>query len=130
MRIARWRRWRSDPSLVQQVSSNLLGAPVPPSLIDRTRAFLVHMKSSWLDNPALYLNEKLFDVDHNVVVSPPTMCRIIRRHGFTRKKIQQIASQRCSEYRGDFMADSLCGLMNQDVTRETTETISASSVMA
>ena len=61
-----------------------------------------------LDNPALYLNEicqKLFDVT-NVVVSVPAMCRIIRRHGFTRKKIQQIASQRCSEYRGDFMAEA------------------------
>ena len=59
-----------------------------------------------LDNPALYLNEicqKLFDVT-NTVVSAPTMCRIIRRNGFTRKKIQQIASQRCIQFRGAFMA--------------------------
>ena len=62
-----------------------------------------------LDNPALYLNEvcqKLFDVT-NIMVSVPTMCRIIQRHGFTRKKIQQIASQRCIQFRSEFMAEVL-----------------------
>ena len=42
-----------------------------------------------LGNLALYLSEicqKLYDVT-NTVVSAPTVCRVIRRHGFTRKKI-------------------------------------------
>ena len=58
-----------------------------------------------LDNPALYLREvcQVFDVS-SIVVSEPTVCRIIHRHGFTRKRIQQIASQR-SQYRGKFMAE-------------------------
>ena len=55
----------------------------------------------------LYLNEicqKVFDVS-NIMVSAPTVCRIIHRHGFTRKKIQQIALQRRIQYRGEFMAE-------------------------
>ena len=59
-----------------------------------------------LDNPALYLREvcQVFDVS-SIVVSEPTVCRIIHRHGFTRKRIQKIASQRRSQYRGEFMAE-------------------------
>ena len=60
-----------------------------------------------LDNSALYLYEvcqKVFDVS-SIVVSEPTVCRIIHRHGFTRKRTQQIASQRRSQYRGKFMAE-------------------------
>ena len=60
-----------------------------------------------LENPALYLNEvqqKLFDAT-GILISPPTICRIIRRNGFTRKKIQQVATQRRYDYRGDFMAE-------------------------
>lgn len=60
-----------------------------------------------LDNPALYLSEvcqKVSDIT-NVVVSAPTLCRIIHRHGLTRRKIQQIALQRSSQYRGKFMAE-------------------------
>ena len=60
-----------------------------------------------LDNPALYLSEvcqKVSDVT-NIVVSAPTLCRTIHRHGLTRRKIQQIALQRSSQYRGEFMAE-------------------------
>ena len=81
-----------------------------------------------LENPGLYLNEicqKVFDVS-NIMVSAPTVCRIIHRHGFTRKKIQQIALQRRLQYRSKFIAEvqlyksNLCGSMKQDVTREIT----------
>jgi len=60
-----------------------------------------------LENPGLYLNEicqKVFDVS-NIMVSATTVCRIIHRHGFTRKKIQQIALQRRIQYRSKFIAE-------------------------
>ena len=59
-----------------------------------------------LDNPSLYLNEayqmikEMFLVD----VSPPTICRLLRSHGITGKKIRQVALQRSEEFRGEFMA--------------------------
>ena len=40
-----------------------------------------------------------------VTVSEPTICRILRKHGLTRKKIRQVAVQRCSVMRGQFMAE-------------------------
>ena len=60
-----------------------------------------------LDAPTLYLSEVCQTVLRitGVQVSPPTICRIIHRNGLTRKKVQQIALQRSSVYRGDFMAE-------------------------
>lgn len=60
-----------------------------------------------LENPSLYLGEICREVEHitGICVTPSTICRIIHRHGFTRKKIQQVALQRSSEHRGDFMAE-------------------------
>ncbi len=59
------------------------------------------------ENPCLYLGEICQKIEHiaGLKVSTSTVCRIIQRHGFTRKKVQQVALQRCSEYRGDFMAE-------------------------
>lgn len=37
-------------------------------------------------------------------MSEPTLCRLLRRHGLTRKKIRQEAVQRCSILRGRFLA--------------------------
>ena len=42
-----------------------------------------------------------------IQASPSTICRLIHRHGFTRKKIQQVAQQRSSVYLGKFMATML-----------------------
>lgn len=61
------------------------------------------------ENPGLYLSEmcqKIFEAT-NVVVSGPTLCRVLHRNGFTRKKIVQIAKQRSSYFRGKFMAEAL-----------------------
>ena len=62
-----------------------------------------------LHNPSLYLGEICQKIAHvfEIQVSPATVCRIIRRHGFTRKKIQQVASQRSSEYRAAFVSEAL-----------------------
>ncbi len=61
-----------------------------------------------LDHPSLYLGEICQKVGHvfDIQVSPSTVCRMIHRHGFTRKKIQQVALQRSTEYRGAFMAEA------------------------
>ena len=34
-----------------------------------------------------------------------TVCRVIHRYGFTRKKIIQVAKQRCVNYRAKFMTE-------------------------
>jgi len=62
-----------------------------------------------VDNPCLYLRElsKLILDATGVRVSGPTVCRALRRNGFTRKKVQQVAKQRCTEYRAMFMARAL-----------------------
>ena len=47
---------------------------------------------SVFDNPA----HELCSIIHstfNISVSPPTVCRVLRRHGITRKKMQQVASE-------------------------------------
>ena len=58
------------------------------------------------DNPCLYLRELsqlIFDAT-GVRTSESTVCRVLRRNGFTRKKVQQVAKQRCVQYRALFMA--------------------------
>ena len=59
-----------------------------------------------VDNPSLYLGEICQKVHHafNIEVSASTICRLIHKHGFNRQKIQQIAFQRSSEYRAEFLA--------------------------
>lgn len=60
-----------------------------------------------LAHPTLYLIEmrtKLFNIIRKTV-SSSTICRILHRHGITRKKVQQIALQRSYILRGDFMAE-------------------------
>ena len=59
-----------------------------------------------LDTPSTYLQE-LCQAVHEVTgkdVSPATICRVIRRNGYTRKKLQYVAKQRSVEYRGFYMS--------------------------
>ena len=60
-----------------------------------------------MDNPSLYLGEICCRIECStgIRVTPSTICRIIHRHGLTRKKIQQVALQRSAQHRGDFMAE-------------------------
>ena len=46
-----------------------------------------------LEHPSIYLDEvcKVVEDVRGIRVSESTMCRLIRRHGVTRKKIQQVA---------------------------------------
>jgi len=61
-----------------------------------------------LESPTLYLNEVVRVIREltSVTVSPATICRIFKRYGFTRKRVRQIASQRCYALRGAYMAQS------------------------
>ena len=62
-----------------------------------------------LEHPGIYLFElcrKIQDAS-GVQVSKSTICRLLRRHGFTRKKLQQIALQQSTLLRGKFMATTM-----------------------
>ena len=59
------------------------------------------------DNPGLYLSEisrKITEAT-NVSVDGSTVCRLLHRNGYTRKKIVQVAKQRCVDYRARFIAE-------------------------
>lgn len=61
------------------------------------------------ENPCLYLREicqAIYEATR-VVVSGSTVCRVLHRLGYSRKKVQQIANQRCLEFRSAFMAQVL-----------------------
>ena len=68
-----------------------------------------------LDNPALYLSEVCQNIVQitSIIVSPPTVCRIIHRHGMTHKKIRQVALQRSLDLRGQFMSEAMFLDVNQ-----------------
>ena len=59
-----------------------------------------------LNSPTLYLGEivQLVKNDLGVDLSAATICRLLKRYGHTRKKIRQVAQQRCAALRGHFMA--------------------------
>ena len=58
------------------------------------------------NNPALQLHEICNKIEEatSVIVSAPTICRLLRRNGLTRKKIRYVALQRCSYMRAEFIA--------------------------
>ena len=59
-------------------------------------------------NPSLYLQELCeLRVATGVSVSGSTVCRLLRRNGLSRKKMQQIAKQRCTDFRAAYMAQIL-----------------------
>ena len=61
------------------------------------------------ENPAVYLSEICSKIKDStgIVVSGSTVCKLMHRLGFTRKKLMKVASQRSLEYRGAFMANVL-----------------------
>ena len=62
-----------------------------------------------LENPSKYLREicSVIKEATRVIVSGPTVCRIIKGNGFSRKKLQYVAKQQRMEYRAEFMARAL-----------------------
>ena len=62
-----------------------------------------------LANPSSYLREICYTVKEatGVEVSGSTVCRVLKRNGFTRKKVQHVAKQRSIEYRAQFVARAM-----------------------
>ena len=62
-----------------------------------------------LETPSLYLKELCSQVKERsgVNVCESTICKLLHRHGFTRKKIRQVALQRSVSLRGEFIAQVL-----------------------
>ena len=60
-----------------------------------------------IDSPSKYLSELCSAIEDvcGKRVSPSTVCKIIHKHGFTRKKLQHVAKQRSLLYRGEYMAE-------------------------
>lgn len=76
-------------------------------LDDHHQLYIISMV---LDNPTLYLGEictAIKDVTGTVVV-PSTVCKLLGRYGFSRKKIQHIALQRNLSQRASFIANISC----------------------
>ena len=63
-----------------------------------------------LNQPDMYLRVlcRHVHIVTRVQVSESTMCRVLSKNGLTRKKIGQVAAQRCSDLRGRFMAEMSC----------------------
>ena len=61
-----------------------------------------------MSRPSVYLNEICQEILDclNCTVSPSTVCRLLKRCEVTRKKIRQVAQQRCESLRGSFMAQT------------------------
>ena len=61
------------------------------------------------EHPAMYLDEIVSEVDNllGIKVSLSTICKLLKRFGITRKKIRQVAQQRCYLLQGTFIAHVL-----------------------
>ena len=68
-----------------------------------------------LANSSMFMHEVCQEVRQvfGIVISPPSICRLLHSYGITRKKIQQIALQRSYTLRGAFRAQ--CSLFDPDI---------------
>ena len=62
-----------------------------------------------LANPSMYLGKICQHIrdEMEIEVAPPTICRLLRSYGLTRKRIKKLALQRSDVVRGAFMAQCL-----------------------
>jgi len=76
-------------------------------LTTRDELFIIGL---FLANPTVYLHEVCHQVEETFgkSVSPSTVCRLLARYGMTRKKVQQVATQRSIYYRSAFLAEMTC----------------------
>ena len=66
----------------------------------------IYVISVVMANPSKFLFEICSEIKEffDIVVCPSIVCRLLKVHGLTRKKIQQVALQRCDKLRGAFMS--------------------------
>ncbi len=101
---------------IYEVSANRKSRPCTERTKERAEKELsvheeIYTVGMVLEDPSMYLSEVCHELEEAMGV-PPTICRLLRRYGITRKKIQQVALQRCYTLRGAFMAQ--CLLFNPD----------------
>ena len=84
----------------------------------------LHAIGLMLHEPSLYLGELCQQIQDTfgLELSPATICRLFKRYGITRKKIRQVAKQRCHSLRGAFMAQSFLFSRNMFVWVDETGT--------
>ena len=72
-------------------------------LYDHTELYITGMV---MENSSLCLGEVCQQLQEalGISISPPTVCRLLKAYGITRKKIRQIATQRCDRLHGAFLA--------------------------
>ena len=73
--------------------------------LDRSGELYTYVIGFVLENPSIYLHEVCQEVK-DLAISPSTICKLLKRYGVTRKKIRQVAKQRCDALRGAFMAQT------------------------
>ena len=58
------------------------------------------------EHPSMYLDEIVHEIEEflRIEVSLSTVCRLLKRYGITRKKVRQVAQQRCYTLRGMYFA--------------------------
>ena len=94
-------------------------SPTPPRRRPEVRALSqsaeIYVIGVVLENPSMFLHEVCNEVQdlYDILVSPSTLCRLLKFYGITRKKIRQVALQRCAALRGAFM--SQCLFFNQEM---------------
>ena len=68
----------------------------------------LHVIGFVIENPSVYLSEVCNNIQAitGETISPSTVCRLLKRYSLSRKKIRQIALQRCDSLRGTFMAQT------------------------
>ena len=61
-----------------------------------------------LENPSMYLHKVCQELKEcfDSAISPSTICTLLKGYGATRKKIRQVAKQRCDALRGAFVAQT------------------------
>ena len=88
-------------------------APLKPRPRPDSRALdefhVIYVLNLLTENPSLYLGElcQKIRATTGIDVSGSTVCRLIKKNGMSRKKIVQVARQRCIEHRGAYMAHIL-----------------------
>lgn len=82
------------------------GTPSKRKLDDHHELYIIGLVT---ENPGITLREICSKIEEAtyVQVSGATVCRVLRRNGFTRKKIMQVAKQRTMEFRASFIAHAL-----------------------
>ena len=105
-----------SPSTVRQIGSLFDSTGSVDQKVDPDKGVALKTLSSYdefyimelvLERPGIYLREICFELYQltGAVVSEATVCRFLKKVGFTRTKIQHVAIQQSKEFRARFIAE-------------------------